>query len=206
MYNVQLLMVFNITFAFIFVLCGWDFASVSVHHMNKGLVEFRKSLGPLALELQSWEELCGFWELNLDPLENQWSLSIAEKSLQPPNSFFFIFFSFFSHTIHPYFSFPSLYYIWFYPTSWGYAISDSWPSWQYCKTHPSRGLRVKLDRSFVGYSYKHCTTITSAHFAGWKNCRLTVLRLCSSITTGSLVVLLKMASSDSICPITRSPC
>lgn len=83
MYNVQLLMVFNIIFTFIFVLCGWVFVSVSVHHMNEGLAEFRKALDPLALEFQSWEELCGYWELNLDPMENQWSLASAEKSLQP---------------------------------------------------------------------------------------------------------------------------
>lgn len=88
MYNVQLLMVFNIIFTFIFVLCGWVFVSVSVHHMNEGLAEFRKALDPLSLEFQSWEELCGYWELNLDPMENQWSLASAEKSLQPQIDFF----------------------------------------------------------------------------------------------------------------------
>ena len=83
----------------------------------------------------------------MDPLENQQSLSSAEKSLQPLNKFL-IFFILLSYNT-PLFQFPSLYYVWFYPTSWGYAISGSWSSWQYCETDPSRGLRVKLDRSLL---------------------------------------------------------
>ena len=44
---------------------------------------------PLELELDSCELPCGYWVLNLEPLEEQSVLLTAEPSLQPYFSFVF---------------------------------------------------------------------------------------------------------------------